>query len=281
MNLNQYEIKYLSEKMAAKLHEEWRKGYIAEHGDVPRIKTTKDQAWIEIHGTDQIDINRPYSELSSDWKRENLEAASVAVGLVCEKQTETGSIELSDKEIEELSSIVHDEWLKRNEWVYDKEYGNPDLAKPYAELSEVEKQKDRNHILAACDIVKEYEVKIEIDPEFRTSSGIGIGAILSDAFAKKEVSKEMHDKVFANIMEKLGLSKAETSVEEHLDSIDMDEEISMDQYFVSDENFANDDLINGDIDAVDRFDDSNEELEYDSSKTEEVHIGNSDDIENR
>jgi hypothetical protein len=54
-------------------------------------------------------------------------------------------------EIEKFSSIVHEERLKRNQWVYDKEYGDPTLAKPYEELPEEEKAKDRNQIFQALD----------------------------------------------------------------------------------------------------------------------------------
>ncbi len=56
--------------------------------------------------------------------------------------------------MEEMASIVHEKWLERNSWVYDKEYWNPTLAQEYSKLPEEEKEKDRVQIRQAIAKIK-------------------------------------------------------------------------------------------------------------------------------
>ena len=81
-----------------------------------------------------------------------MEAARVAVDLVYEKVI--NGEEITPEMIEEMSSVVHEKWLERNDWVYHKEYWNPVLAQPYEALPEDEKAKDRAQIEAAIQIIK-------------------------------------------------------------------------------------------------------------------------------
>lgn len=55
-----------------------------------------------------------------------------------------------------MASLVHNAWLQRNEWVFDPNYGNPSQAVPYEQLSEEEKAKDRNQVLAGINKVQSY-----------------------------------------------------------------------------------------------------------------------------
>ena len=130
------------------LHEDWRQTRKNEDGTYePRWKKVKDSNFKFIESdtcrknednTIEIDIaNRNFGELSADWQFENLEAGKVVVNLVGDKT------ELTTEETEEMASKIHDEWLKRNDWVFDPNYGNPAQAVPYAQLSEEEKEKDR------------------------------------------------------------------------------------------------------------------------------------------
>ncbi len=154
--LTQKEI--LSESMWSDLHEEWRKGRLKEGWTYePRIKETKDAEWISKNWTNQVDIaNTKFEDLPSDWKYENLEAAKVAVDLVYDKVLKWESI--SPKALEEMSSKVHEERLKRNSWAKWWE-----LDVPYDKLPEVEKVKDRNQVLQAIEKVwwKEKRMGIE------------------------------------------------------------------------------------------------------------------------
>lgn len=152
----------LSYSMGADLHEAWRETRKKEDGTYePRMKKSKDEKWNKEHGTDDVDIaNLTFEELPSNWQYENLEAARVAIAQVFDKVI--GNVEISGEMIEDMSSEVHEAWLKRNDWVYDKEYGNPDQAKPYVDLSEEEKAKDRVQIQEAIQKVQAY-VRGEID----------------------------------------------------------------------------------------------------------------------
>ena len=154
----------LSYSMAADLHEAWRQTRRKEDGTYePRMKKSKDERWNKEHGTDDVDIaNLTFEELPSNWQYENLEAARVAIDEAYSFAIKPD--EISKAVIENLSSDVHEAWLKRNDWVYDPEYGNPDQAKPYKELSEEEKAKDRVQIMQAIEKVKAFKRgEIDID----------------------------------------------------------------------------------------------------------------------
>ncbi len=130
------------------LHEDWRQTRKNEDGTFePRWKKVKDPNFKYVEsdtcrknqeGIVEIDIaNRTFGELSEDWQFENLEAGKVVARLVGSKTQLT-----SFKEVHQMASEIHDEWLKRNDWVFDPSYGNPDQAVPYEELSDEEKKKD-------------------------------------------------------------------------------------------------------------------------------------------
>ena len=148
------EKEYFAQKIGSYLHEEWRKTRLNEDGTYePRMKKSKDLARTQKHGTDEVDIaNTIFEDLPSNWQYENLEAAKVAVDLVYEKVI--NGEEITSEMIEEMSSVVHEKWLERNDWVYDKDYWNPILAQSYNLLPEEEKAKDRAQIEAAIQIIK-------------------------------------------------------------------------------------------------------------------------------
>ena len=147
----------LSYALGSDLHEAWRASRRKEDGTFePRIKKSKDEAWNAAHGTDEVDIaNCTFSELPSNWQYENLEAAKVAIDLVYDKSMNDNQI--TPEELEEMGSVIHNEWLGRNDWVFDKEYGNPALAVPYNELSEEEKIKDKQQVMPALVKVEDFK----------------------------------------------------------------------------------------------------------------------------
>ena len=177
------EKEILSESMWSDLHEEWRKGRLKEDWTYePRIKETKDTEWISKNWTNQVDIaNTKFEDLPSDWKYENLEAAKVAVDLVYEKMLKWESI--SPKALEEMSSKVHEERLKRNSWA---KWWKLDV--PYDKLPEVEKAKDRNQVLQAIETIKWRNFKLETSKFFSE---------LKELYKKKykELTKEEKSKV--------------------------------------------------------------------------------------
>ena len=145
---------YFAESMGSDLHEEWRKSRLKEDWTYePRWKKSKDAEWTQSHGTDDVDIaNTAFADLPSNWKYENLEAAKVAIELVFDKVVLWE--EITDEMIEEMAAVVHEKRLKRNDWVFDKEYGNPILAQEYAKLPEEEKEKDRVQVRQAIQKIK-------------------------------------------------------------------------------------------------------------------------------
>lgn len=146
----------LSYALGSDLHEAWRAPRKKEDGTFePRIKKSKDENWNAIHGTDEVDIaNCSFEQLPSNWQYENLEAARVAIELVYDKTV--GGEQISPEEVELMASVIHEEWLKRNDWVFNPEYGDPSLAVPYGQLSKEEQDKDKVQLAPAQAKVQAY-----------------------------------------------------------------------------------------------------------------------------
>ena len=146
----------LSYSLGSDLHEAWRAPRKLDDGTFePRMKKSKDEEWNKIHGTDEVDIaNCAFEDLPSNWQYENLEAAKVAIDLAYNK-TMDGE-EITPEELEQMGSVIHDEWLKRNNWVFDPNDGNPALAVPYEQLTPEEQDKDKVQIGAAQAKVQAY-----------------------------------------------------------------------------------------------------------------------------
>ena len=146
----------LSYALGSDLHEAWRSPRKKEDGTYePRIKKSKDEDWNMSHGTDEVDIaNCSFEQLPSNWQYENLEAARVAIELVYDKIV--SGEKFIPEEIEQMAAVIHDEWLKRNDWVFNPEYGDPKLAVPYGQLSKEEQDKDRAQLGPAQAKVQAY-----------------------------------------------------------------------------------------------------------------------------
>ena len=170
---------------------------------------------------------------------------------------------------------------------------------------------------------------IEKDPNFKTSYGIGIGALLKDVFSRNKATDELKkNQVFANIIDGFKKEKREDGLDideinerfknapdglfnnknnknhiytgdgeyvivtkkEYLGEVRDPQDIvnkevervfgkrnDYDDYFVSEDNFENDDLIMGDVDSVSgmRLED---DLAYGGHGKENLDI---DDLDNR
>lgn len=100
----------------------------------------KSQAEVSV-----IDIaNQSYDEYSDYWKEQNRGGAKFLISVLDERGSSVISgLDLTDpKTRSEYGTLIHDAWIANNEWVKDPEYGNPELAKPFSELSDKEAQKD-------------------------------------------------------------------------------------------------------------------------------------------
>lgn len=140
------------ENLAYQLHDNWRQTRKKSDGSYePRIKETKDQDWIANNGgKNQVDIaNTIYTKLPSDWQAENKASAVVATDLLYSAIEKNKA--LDKKFIEDSSSKIHIEWLKRNTYAKG---GALDV--PYSKLPEVEKEKDRAVIKEAIQLAIDF-----------------------------------------------------------------------------------------------------------------------------
>ena len=130
------------EMLASKLHGIWadnyRSGEMAKGNENPtRMKDDGMGGQVDI-------LNTSYSDLPPKWQAENKAQAESAIGLVAK------NMDNAMMDIEGLSAQVHEQWLSRNSWAKDGPLGVP-----YSELPEEEKQKDRDVITAAHEILSQ------------------------------------------------------------------------------------------------------------------------------
>jgi hypothetical protein len=130
------------EMLASELHGIWadnyRSGEMAKGNESPtRMKDDGMGGQVDI-------LNTSYAELPEKWQAENKAQAQSAIGLVAQNMEDAMS------NIEDLAAQVHEQWLSRNSWAKDGPLGVP-----YNELPEEEKQKDKDVISAAYDILQE------------------------------------------------------------------------------------------------------------------------------
>ena len=128
--------------LASKLHENWASGYRA--GEMAKGNENPTRMKDDGMGG-QVDIlNTSYSDLPPNWQAENNAQAASAIMLVA------NDLEGAMGNIEGLAAKVHEQWLSRNSWA-----ANGPLGAPYSELPEEEKQKDRDVITAAHEILSQ------------------------------------------------------------------------------------------------------------------------------
>ena len=143
-------------EVATRFHEIWREGRKTYNGSYePKWKKIrKDLNFIESaipsktvriseEGVEVDIANTDFMDLPFDYQEENLLAAEVVVNLLKNKKA------LTIYEIEQFSSVVHDEWLKRNTWAKG---GNLDA--PYNMLPEEEKAKDRIQVITGMEAMR-------------------------------------------------------------------------------------------------------------------------------
>jgi hypothetical protein len=140
------------EMLASKLHGVWadgfRSGEMAKGNENPtRMKDDGMGGQVDI-------LNTSYSDLPPKWQAENKAQAESAISLVARNMGDAMG------NIEGLAAQVHEQWLSRNSWAKDGPLGAS-----YSELPEEEKQKDRDVITAAYEILSEMQSGQEEMPE--------------------------------------------------------------------------------------------------------------------
>jgi len=130
------------EQLASKLHEKWAEGY--RSGEMAKGNENPTRMKDDGMGG-QVDIlNTSYAELPAKWQAENKAQAESAISLVAKDMP--GAM----NNLETLAAEVHEQWLSRNSWAKDGPLGVP-----YSELPEEEKQKDRDVITSAHEILSQ------------------------------------------------------------------------------------------------------------------------------
>jgi len=122
--LNEAERVGKVQQFAAKAHEVWRKSLPPEEQKVPRIRSK--------NGGPKADINVPFDKLHPTAQQENLAAGEAALA----------AVKKHPKDMEKAAEHIHKEWMKRN----PKDDYNADQHKPYSDLPDSEKEKDRVHV---------------------------------------------------------------------------------------------------------------------------------------
>ena len=112
------------QQFASAAHEKWRRSLPPNEQNVPRIRSK--------NGGPKADINVPFDQLHPTAQQENL-----AAGIAAEQ-----AVKKFPNDIEKAAEYIHIEWMKRN----PKDDYNAAQHKPYDQLPEIEKEKDRVHV---------------------------------------------------------------------------------------------------------------------------------------
>jgi len=156
-NLGESTKEQMVNVLAGRLHADWVWSYgeslnnVYENGALkPENKETNDQAWIEAHGTNVVDIvNTAFDELPMDMQWESKSAARVVVDIFVENE---GRVNLEDSSMYyDVGKRVHDAWLERHTWAKD----DPNLGVEFSELSQVERDKDIDQIKVGREVLGE------------------------------------------------------------------------------------------------------------------------------
>lgn len=110
----------------------------------------------------QENILRPFIELSSDSKKENLEAAIGAFNVYVQMSQAGISIEQmkNDPEMQGLIGVaIHTDWLKRN-----MDHPNDELKVPYSDLDEWTQQQDLTVFNALLNVVEKNKDRFAVAP---------------------------------------------------------------------------------------------------------------------
>jgi hypothetical protein len=121
------EMEAAVEYFAARSHNAWRKRLLETNPE------QKGKPRMRLRGGQKVDVNQPWAKLHPTARADNKRAARDAYQ----------AVKKFPNDREAASDYVHQCWIKRNK---DDPSQPKALFKPYAKLSEVEKDKDRAHV---------------------------------------------------------------------------------------------------------------------------------------
>jgi hypothetical protein len=178
LTLFQEQFRIFVNNVASVFHSNWRQHFLSEHPFVKNrfkltrygshynssdfiypmiltvgsclvhrnLKVARDRYNSSITYVDILNMN--YDELPDDWAYENRATARVACRYVLQGVRQKRLFNRNF--IEKISEKIHIAWIKRN-----KHRTTEDLTLSYANLPEVEKDKDRRAVLIACLLFNE------------------------------------------------------------------------------------------------------------------------------
>ncbi len=153
---------------ATELHNEWRNGRQITSGQAVDGLPAREPRWKEVPADDPslatagafkktedgkhyVDIaNLDFGHLPVKFQYENGEAAKGAMDIIERAIVEQAGAEVIVINLETASAEVHEQWLERN-----GSWAPAEQNKPYGELSEGEKQKDRDIVVGAVKHLNE------------------------------------------------------------------------------------------------------------------------------
>ena len=134
-------------------HDEWRKDFhkrSPDEANKPRMRKRLDPKTKKMV---DVDVNKPGAEfvrhpaVAHDYKK----AGEAAHDAVMKHRDKKGAVD-----VEAAASHVHDAWIERNK--HDPNQ-NKDLFKPYHELPDHEKEKDRQHVRRMMGIISDHNAR--------------------------------------------------------------------------------------------------------------------------
>jgi hypothetical protein len=158
-----FDLSTLRAKSSSAFHEEWRKGWQSRPGNTvesPRWRPTSDQAWISknqgsvfCNEGGEVNINIDFELLPSDWKKDNVEAAELAIPIAISAY-ENGTIDAEDYELV-TGDLIHKAWLdrRREKEGHTEEFQKLDI--PFVELEQWRQEQDQVQARIARRLVLE------------------------------------------------------------------------------------------------------------------------------
>lgn len=191
--LNKVATPELIQNVAEQLHENWRaprklKRKFKQRVKIQALLSDGRTKWYnkgdvpqdaEILKSQDI-ANTDFADLDPQWQAENKAAAEFVVPAVMQVLGDDTSISIS--QTTDLADQVHQAWISRNDWVNHPEYGNPEMAGPYSELSEKLQYEDLKHVLTTLTVVgstievtsKEVQIPENITHNFMLLPGVEV-----------------------------------------------------------------------------------------------------------
>jgi hypothetical protein len=158
------------EYFSGRSHDAWRKQLLRTNPE------QRDQPRMRMRGGVMVDINQPWSKLDARAKEDNRRAARDAFA----------ALKRFPKDREAASDYIHRAWIRRNKG--DKSQPK-ELFKPYAQLPEVEKDKDRAHVdrmKKAIAAVRKSAKKLVAKTSRRTKAAFKVVRIDAGAWRRLE-----------------------------------------------------------------------------------------------